>query len=314
MQINPLNLRFAREGAGLSLDKLADMSGIDRQTIHRIETEAPRNRRTRTAECLARALKITTSQLCGPDLPAAASKSLGQEPDSRSQMNLRIPDWVRNSYSLLALRYGVTPNQVVQIAPFLFLWAAETSLRKRQEALSRFFEAWELFENAVPRHLGPAYADCPETRYEEESIAQGDIFGEYIARQTGLYDPEFGHGGPNPFSETLRELAKEMPADTEFIEWFSDGPRYTIGRSIALDWLGGDECAAGHILDGRVSIHEMPKDIIGGPEIDRADWVNRRGEERKAEIKTANEKFWAENPELKERIEDLLQRSEKREL
>lgn len=283
MQINPHNLKLAREAKPFSLDELAHKSAIDRSTIHRIETDTPRNRRAHTINALAKALGISTDQLCGPDLDEDIFAHRESRQISKSQMNVRIPDHIRNAFYLAALRYGIRPNYIVQIAPYLFVWAAEMSLKKRQEALGHLVEAQDRLQSEVPGYLGGSfYADFSAFDLERVSIEKGDIFGEEFVGT--LFDPQ-DPTPSKPFDEFLKSLLSDMPAETSLEEEYDlDVPNYEICHANALDLVGGDANAADHIICGRVAIHEVPDDVIQGDAQGRALWINEVGDQRRAEF------------------------------
>ena len=65
---------------------------------------------------------------------------------------IRIATSPRNALTLVSRRYGIEPSQIVELAPFLFLWAAEASLRQRRERIAeveRAYEAARAAENAL---------------------------------------------------------------------------------------------------------------------------------------------------------------------
>lgn len=54
-------LKEIRESKGLSVSKLAEESGVTRQTIHSLEREDNHSARTSTLKCLAEALDVKVS-------------------------------------------------------------------------------------------------------------------------------------------------------------------------------------------------------------------------------------------------------------
>lgn len=67
-------LREIREKAGLSLDKLANLSGISRDYIWRIETGRARNVGLDKLKLLAQALNISVSVLISSPQPESANE------------------------------------------------------------------------------------------------------------------------------------------------------------------------------------------------------------------------------------------------
>jgi transcriptional regulator with XRE-family HTH domain len=284
MHINPINLKRAREAKGLSLERLAGKAQIDKQTIYRIEAEPPKKRRALTVKALADALGLTVTELCGPDLELEAKERAELRSEERSQMNVRVSDRIRNAYSLLGLRYGVSPSQVVQIAPFLFVWAAEMSLRQRKERLQRFRAAQEAMEETMPSYMkAPSVIDEDFIHLEECSIANRDILGlELENRIWDLAESEYDEWAVL-LGHTMGTLVPQMPDDVVFGTWLiNDEPDYEICRSDAVEWLGGDAEAAEHIVSGRVTVREVSALRISDGAA-RAAWVREEGERREVE-------------------------------
>jgi transcriptional regulator with XRE-family HTH domain len=308
MQINPINLKRAREAKGLSLERLAGKAKIDKQTIYRIEAEPPKKRRALTVKALADALGLTVTELCGPDLELEAKERAEPRIEEKAQLNVRVSERIRNSFALLAVRYHVTPSQVVQIAPFLFLWAAERSLQLRRERAQLFRDAQSVMDEAVPSYL--SYSSLVDDRLidlEEHSIAKRDIFGMEFKGD----EMEFLEHGPNswslPLENVLRSMLADMPEDTKFEDWeFEEEPRYEICRSDAVEWLGGDTEAAQHFLAGLVPLRDIPNDLLKGDGAACADWIKKEADRRQAAAKAARDAFFESlDDEIKERLDRL---------
>src|SRR5262249_34360923 len=138
----------------------------------------------------------------------------------KQQFNVRISRPARNALTLVSQRYKVQPWQLVELAPFLFFWAAEASLRHRREALDKFARARnDLAERCqeIP-HLFSAYDlwDQPieekliET--ERQSIELGDIFGVFVGEETAAWDDSV----KDPFSAFLDSLVENLGSKAKF--------------------------------------------------------------------------------------------------
>ncbi|GIW57044.1 MAG: hypothetical protein KatS3mg082_3448 [Nitrospiraceae bacterium] len=285
MQINPVNLKRAREAKGLSLERLAGKAKIDKQTIYRIETQPPKMRRMRTVKALADQLGLTVTELCGPDLELGAKERVEPRAEEKSQMNVRVSDRIRNAFALLTIRYRVSPAQVVQIAPFLFLWAAERSLQQRRDRVRQFRDAQSAMSEAFPSYLSPAFdVDDRPVDIEELSIANNDIFGFDFAGEVMEFQDYDLHNWSVPFEIVLRSMLPDMPDDTIFSDWwFDQEPYYRVCSSDAREWLGGDAVAAEHFLTGRVSIREIPSELLKAGGSALTAWVREVGDRRKAD-------------------------------
>lgn len=286
-QIAPRSLRTLRERQRLSLDDLARESRVNRKTIHQIEKGKRGRTHPTTIKRLAAALKVEEDELVNatPNDEApddGLDKLLGRR---RSQLNVRISDAKRNALSLVSVRYNVRVQEVVEIAPFLFLWAAEASLRRRRENLAelrrRQGEVSELSSSLD--HLGGDlvsmhWRSVEIEQAEEKSIDDRDIFADRMKH-------EYRGEGGNPITQFLQGLASELGDLAEFSEWRSIyGPDYAICRDVALALVGGDEQAADDILSGDAPLHELPKELRHPKEgmAERALWVRQRAQEARA--------------------------------
>ncbi len=285
-QINPRNLKTLRKRKRWSLSKLADESGVEKGTISRIENGKRPDNRAHTVEQLAGALAVTPDILTGPDM----DQQKDVEP-AKSKMNLRISNDVRNALSLVASRYGVKPEHVVQAAPLLFLWAAEESLKRRQQNLASLFDAW----SAAEQVKGFAHLDGNLTHHwrgeeialeEQRSISKRDIFGKLIDREAlAVLSDDDDEDDLNPMTRFVADLVEPLGDLAAFRYWSPySGPQFTMGRDEASALVDGDTDAAEAIVDGIAALHELPKDVRdSGPE-QIACWAKERAEEARKEL------------------------------
>lgn len=283
-KINPQNLKLLRNRSNMTLDILAEKSNVDRVTISRIENGATKNSRSHTIEQLAKALGADIKVLTGPDITADERE---RKPDNWiSKYEVELAHDVRNALSLIALRYRVNPANILQMAPFLFLWAAEKSLAQRAENLDQIEQGWEALQGVpVPGHL-PVTITCPRWGGEEaieaerKAIADRDLFGFSLEFEDDLpegYDDERG----NPFAVFLSGLASETNGQAEFEYWsrYLGGPEYSLAPEMAEALVAGNSEAAAQIVTGVAPLHEIPADVRkeGGSAI--AEWATAKGEE-----------------------------------
>jgi len=321
--IVPSRLRELRKSKGLTQDALAKKTGrsgkpkIDKQTISRLERGASKSGRVRksTLDDLCKALDVDAAVLAGTSpIPGRQSEDcldllLGR----KSQFNHRITDTSRNALLLVAMRYGIPTTKIYEIAPFLFLWAAEQSLRRREERLADLESRWD--------EVGSAYGQFPHLNneatssataenimwQERESIKSRDLFG--IKFGDGDYDPAFkedyDENTENPFTIFLSDLATELGDLAEFDEWSAAGsPDYTVCPGEAAKLVGGDEKTAREILVGNVALHEMPKKLKEKEATEeRAEWVRLQAKEKR---KRFDDAF----PGLSDSINDLIDKPE----
>jgi transcriptional regulator with XRE-family HTH domain len=158
-------LRKAREEKEWSQKQLSDATKIDVSTISRIE----RGRR--------RVRRHTVNQLCGALGANQTDLAPRQEPE-RDVVKFRIKSAARNALTLVARRYRVPREQIVECAPLLFYIAAEQSLQKRREALDAYRDAaLTVYAAAIPHlPLSMQTADVMAADLEERSIKNRDLF------------------------------------------------------------------------------------------------------------------------------------------
>jgi transcriptional regulator with XRE-family HTH domain len=134
-RIDPNILKRLREAKNWTQDALAEKTKIHKQTISRLERGDRSKTRCQTINQLARALMVEPEVLTG-EKPAPEMQREASSLDVRSQLNVRVGTGPRNALRLVADRYRVEPSQIVELAPFLFVWAAEESLRQRREKIA----------------------------------------------------------------------------------------------------------------------------------------------------------------------------------
>lgn len=289
--IDPNTLRSEREKKKWSLDDLAKRCGINRQSIHRIESgNSPKNR-DNVIERLANALGVSEDILTAAAEASVSEKKMDESDEkfSESQLNLRVSNGSRNALVLTALRYGVSQAQIVELAPFLFFWAAEMSLRARRTKLDAIQKKYDEIDQVSEdvRHVQfrtlHHYNNGEPIEAEDESIEKRDIFGATI----GDYGAEshmphnYEESEDNPMTMFLKELVAEFSDTAEFDGWFPDlSPNYSICKKEVLSIVGGDEEAAAYIHSGKAPLHKLSKELRGnGKEAQRADWAREQGKQ-----------------------------------
>jgi transcriptional regulator with XRE-family HTH domain len=282
-------LKKLREAKGWSQATLAEktqqgrLPKIDKQTISRLERRKDTKSRSRTVQQLARALGVLPRVLTGEAPPPET----GTDQIPKNLLRTPISDSHRNALHLVAFKYNVAIHQIVELAPFLFCWAAEANFQQRQKTLQRVINAYE-----AAREVEKTIEHIPEGRphdetleaiikAETESIERDDLFGFALTE-----DPDIGGGSPNfdnPFELFLRRLAEDVGAAITF-EYLSpfDTPQYRVCAKEAAFIVNGDTDLASDILDGQVSLNELPQDLNItnlGKEAERAEWVRARVQE-----------------------------------
>lgn len=281
--INPSNLRALRMKKGLSLEELSTRSNVDRGTISRIERgKQPANRRS-TIERLTSALQTDVETLTGSNVASSERVSA-----TKSQVSLQMENLARNALTLVAARYGIKPSHILHVAPLLFLWAAEESLKQRQTSLDALAAQMDTIEQ--PNSLSHLHANVFSNWRAEEimdaesvSISKHDLFGLeiYGDAQRGNYEDHLH----NPMSRFMARLCGSLGDLVDFNFWFpDDAPNYYLGRDEASKLVGGDHDATCEIICGNAPLHELSKNIRdAGPE-KVAIWAKERGDKTWAEM------------------------------
>lgn len=275
---------------GRSLQNLADQAKVNKQTVWRLLQGQAAATRDHTVEKIARALKVDPQVLTGEaPIPEVDER---EAPTSWSQLNVRVSDAARNALGLVAKRYDVKRSHIIELAPFLFCWAAEASLRQRRDRIAKIEEAWEgarKLENEIQ------YLPVPNFIYseqkivaEQESIDRWDLFGAWLVDKADIdLDFTFDPDTENPFAMFLRNLVAGFGDVVTFEGWSRDWiPQYRVCPDEAAQLVGGDRDRAKEILDGLVALNDMPTEIRK-PEMakERAEWVRAKAEEnRKKQI------------------------------
>lgn len=283
--INTTNFCHLLERRKLTLSALDRETPISRATLSRIANGHVTDVRESTLERLATALGTDIDTLTGPDIENEPSDRLFGR---KTQMNVRIADDARNALTLVARRYGMKPADIVHISPFLFLWAAETSLKRRSVALKEVEDRIaSLAATSRPKHLDEIitnhwHAD-DAVLAEQRSINALDLFGTTIPDEHLSHDYEDSE--QNPFAVFLKSLADELGDLAEFDYWsvWWDQPGYQLGDAEALAMTGGDEEAARQITNGFAPLHEMPGGVMKAGPRSIAAWAIERGEQHRNE-------------------------------
>jgi transcriptional regulator with XRE-family HTH domain len=282
-KIVPEVLKSLRISRRLSLDQLSEKTAVNKQTIHRIEKGTQAATRERTIQQLARGLGVERAVLIGEALPPdledeSAVISL------MSKLDFRVSTATHNAMFLVAQRFNVAQADIVELAPFLFCWAAEASLKRRRAQLRQVEIACESARTAEReiKHLVPSDFSEPEQRIaaERESIEQEDLFG------FGLdYHSVRDDWSDNPFALFLYNLTDDMRSGTAFEGYSSwDYPVYRVCSEESTHYTDGDSELAKEILDGHVDLNKMPKHIREKNWKDRAQWVTEQAKHYREEM------------------------------
>lgn len=282
-KIDPSRLKELRNRKAWSQEELSrqtqspGLPKIDKQTISRIESGKQKTHRSLTVQSLARALGVEPAVLTG-DAPLPVKR----EDPHMSHLNFRVSTSARNAIYLVSERYNVTYSEIVELAPFLFCWAAEACLRRRRERLAAAERACQEFGEAAEQmwHLPRTDLDGVKDTFEEErqSIESRDLFASDLEHRRV----------DNVFSDFLSELADEIGGGAVFNHYmWRDYPEYRICQEEASHLVGEDEGLAEKIVQGDIPLHEMPKELSHWgftKSKERAEWARARLRELQEEL------------------------------
>jgi len=279
--INPSVLRKLRAKKNWTQADLQQHSKVDKQTISMIERGQRTRVRKHTVMAICKAFGIEPAVLEG-DAPVSHL-----EWEHRSALTVRVDDGPRNALALVSIRYGVPVHSIVELAPFLFAWAAEMSLKRRAERLTEL-EKIEAELEAMEEHF--PHLDARLTR----SISRYDVMAaerrSIEARDIFAYNMEGSEVVPGlsedfeefegPIVKFLQDLAAQIDSTAEFESWHpSGGPDYAICKDEAAAVVGGDADLANEIIAGNVGLHKMPADLRKKERMaDRVAWARREAE------------------------------------
>jgi transcriptional regulator with XRE-family HTH domain len=289
-QVNPTVLKQQMEINRLSLADLAKKARINKQTLWRLTAGKVSKARDYTIEQIAKALKVDPRVLTGEAV--APDVSRGNEPPTpKDRLNVAICTEARNALHLTALRYNVSQQQILELAPLLFCWAAEASLHQRLDKITQVERAWENvrdLEQRLPHLPDSNFTYAEAIAVERQSIEDQDLFAISIQNGETILDGTFSRFSEmdNPFAMFLGNLVQTIGNVATFEECSWDElPVYRVCSDEAAALVGGDKDRAEDILSGYVSLSEMPKDIRDfAMSKERADWVRAKADEYCKEV------------------------------
>lgn len=292
--IIPSVVRTLRGRLELNQKELAKRAGISKDTLSRLELGKLSGTAERTQTALARALDVAPAVLTGdkeiPPVAASASEPKWDAP--RDQWNIRVDSAVRNAFALTALRYRIPVTRIIEVAPYLFVAAAERSLERRrirlkavEEALNRADAAAEAFPH-LPWTIASNAMAADAIHAEEESIANRDLLAEQISDDLFVLDSpvryEYDADEHNPFVVSLQEEAPdpELATITRFSRTDTESE---VCPAEAMKLADDNADLATGILHGWAPLHEMPRDLLSKDAVEgRLAWLRAKASEHEA--------------------------------
>ena len=210
--IHPGALKAARKRQGISQQQLADALKCTKDTVSRWERGAVRRVRPHLRKRLRDTLHVSWEKLTTPPEQTAGKQD---EIHDHKWIKWAARTETRTALQLVALRYNVKVNEVLELAPLLFLIAAERSLLERRQKLEKIYAIYTEMQDKVMNyagHLGgilaaPNGSADDQVNEEEKSLAEGDVFGRLIQYEY------WTEGDEGPFVHFIRDLAKGIPED-----------------------------------------------------------------------------------------------------
>lgn len=297
--IDPTRLKRLRQWKGLSQQQVARRAKLTKGSLYRLESGKQPGIRERTREGLAKALGVEPGVLTGElPLPEPETGGVPKPEPPGSPMTFRVDDAVHNAFWLASRSYGLSMTRIVELAPFLFVCAAEASLERRRAKLRELRKLLHgdgavLFDFPhLPFNIAPDFYARDAIEAEKRSIAAHkiladdlpvEIFPEYRHEEDeGAEDRHFDSCFDNPF---MRFLLGFQPADKDLasISAFDDSSVLSVvRRDVALELCCGDSDLADEVVWGHVPLYKMPSALLESDAAeDRIAWLRERCAEYK---------------------------------
>jgi len=288
MQINPEKLIMLRKRDRLTAEGLAELAGVGRATITRIENGRTAAHNATTIDRLCKALGCKPDDLATPPEKSDPAKLFVSRQSTPYDMSAAC----QNALSLVALRYGEKPETILELAPLLFDLIARESLIERRDtlaALRSHREAIGAMASKFPHFSGRFTNDWEADDFEhreEMSIDRDDLRGEFVhaddSMNDSFYPDGFDEECDNPFvaylkgrCERLGQWGYEVPRMDAISRWL--GPTYELCLPEAAELAGGDDQLAHAIVSGVVPVASIPKDLLKDERLsDRQEWMRQR--------------------------------------
>jgi transcriptional regulator with XRE-family HTH domain len=295
--LDQTRLKELRRLRKLSQKALAHNAKLSKETIHRLEKGRQPGNRQSTVEALAKALEVAPGVLTGElPMPVSTAEEPGVAGIGQYQISVRMNGAVRNAFFLAARRYEVPIARIVELAPYLFVLAAEASLKRRRtklDELEALFDREDELRNSfphLPRNLVPNFEAIDPLTAERESIDARDILAsklpDNIFERFSPIQDQYSQPGHNPFLLHLQEAGQKTVGITSIELFDRDSTRFTVCRDEVIKIAGGDENLAERIMWGWAILHEMPRELLAeDAEQARIAWLRERVQEEEEKVR-----------------------------
>lgn len=296
MHINAKKLITLRKRLGLSAEGLAEEAKVGRATITRIENGHTQSSSSHTVKALAKALRCSPEDLSSPLEARDAEMVLGDH----CSMAVNLSASSQNALAMIAKRYNVKEETILEFAPLLFDIIARESLTERRKNLADLQSARTAIDSMSDRfpHIGDRFTyDWEADEFgarEERSIARCDLRGDYVHSDDLVYDnfypSKYDEDSQNPFVTHLRQRYAQITAEgyegADIVAVDRTlAPTYELGFSEAKEFAGGDEDLAKAIVRGKFVISAMPKELLDSHRMaERQQWMRQQRDIRASRI------------------------------
>lgn len=298
--IESARLKELRTRKGLTQNGLAEKAKVNKQTIYRLELRGKHSIRMTTLQKIAEALGVSPEILSGQaPLPERNRPTAGPSDGNNYQISVRVSGAVRNAFSLAVMRYQVPMARIVEVAPFLFVLAAEASLARRRTKLAELealFDRKESLRSSFP-HLPPSlvlnFEATEAVEAEKASICALDILAnklpDNIFDRFPAIEEDYDDSKHNPFVRYLKETGSAAPEVASIDEFCRHSTDFTVCRENALKLACGNEKLANGIAHGWVMLHEMPRELLADDAAERrVEWLTEKADAYLATIPDLN--------------------------
>lgn len=255
--INPEHLKALRKRKGWTQLELSEHSHCSKKQIERWEQGKTKVVRKASLERLANAFGVSPDTLCKP-LSDDDSKAL----KPRITMKLEVRPETQNALAVISRIFHVTRQDIVDLAPLLFMISAQQSLRSRHNRLleaKRQVESAIMSANQSMSYMDGAFRGGFDDDWIEEEIAsikKRQVFQDYSTDTTDH----------SPFVDYLKKMMDDAGISHE--DWgifasYSSAPWYSLPlailRQIVVAPDDGElfEKMLSHLQSGNIDIESV---------------------------------------------------------
>jgi len=278
MTINANALKRARDKSRVSQEALAQIAGVSKKTIARIESGKVKPN-ANTTKRLAEALKVDASILAKEPKPEDFKSDLADP--GYQLLGSYVGAGTVLAYQVVEHLYKIDQRTQLRMAPLFTALLAEASLKWRRDKLDALENARREMTWLSNAHLSENDSLAKVVEVESTSISARDLFGVFFDfYQIGLLP------GDNPFFDFLLDFKNNF--NVELVEIFNDPeaelPEYQFTDSIIHELTDGDPLAEFALARGYAKISDYPAVLIDDlpaalsdkPPSAKAEWLRSK--------------------------------------